>query len=220
MAKLRIAPTKSNYLKITKQLAFAKDGYDLLEQKRQILVLELVSRIEAAKRAQADADEKMAAAHEALETAVIRSGSWAMRNEAIASKLDYTVEVTTHSLMGITLPKIEYQSAPLKPQFSLGAGSVSNDAVITTFYDALDAIARLAEVENAVFRLAREVKKTQRRVNALEKVFIPTYNETLKYITATLEEREREGFVIMKMVKERREKLKRQSRPGRTKDEP
>ena len=74
-----------------------------------------------------------------------------------------------------------------------------------SFCDALDSIAALAETENAVFRLAREVRRTQRRVNALEKLFIPDYTETLQYITETLEEREREGFVIMKMVKARRE---------------
>ena len=70
----------------------------------------------------------------------------------------------------------------------------------------MESIDRLAEIENAVFRLAREVRKTQRRVNALEKMFIPAYVETLRFITDALEERERDEFIVMRKVKERLEK--------------
>lgn len=209
MPKLQVAPTKSNLLRIRKQETFAREGYDLLEQKRQILVLELMSRVEAAKRVQSDVDERMAAAYKALRTAAVRSGTLAMESEAIATRLDYTVEIGSRPLMGISLPQVAFKPAAIAPQFGLAAGTAASDTVLKTFLEALADIARLAEVENAVFRLAREVKKTQRRVNALEKIFIPTYNETLSFITSTLEEREREGFVIMKMVKDRRESLKR-----------
>ena len=74
------------------------------------------------------------------------------------------------------------------------------------FREVLALIGQLAEVETVVFRVARELRKTQRRVNALEKIFIPTYRETARYITDTLEEREREGFVIMKKLKARAER--------------
>jgi V/A-type H+-transporting ATPase subunit D len=67
----------------------------------------------------------------------------------------------------------------------------------------MESIDRLAEIQNAVFRLAREVRKTQRRVNALEKIFIPAYVETLRFITDALEERERDEFIVMRKVKER-----------------
>ena len=74
-----------------------------------------------------------------------------------------------------------------------------------SFTRALKLVAELAEVESAVFRLAVEVRKTQRRVNALEKIFLPQYRETLKYIRGTLEERDREDMIIMKLIKHRRE---------------
>jgi len=67
-------------------------------------------------------------------------------------------------------------------------------------------LTKLAEIENAVFRLAREVRKPQRRVNALEKIFIPSYVETLRFISDALEERERDEFIVMRKVKERLEK--------------
>jgi V/A-type H+-transporting ATPase subunit D len=214
MAKLQVAPTKSNFLKISKQEAFAKEGYDLLEQKRQILVLELVQRVEAAKRIQQEVDEKMARAYAALRTATARAGAFAMRNEAMASRLDYKLEVGSHQLMGISLPDVRFEPAELPPQFGLATGTAASDDVLKGFVDALESVAHLAEIENAVFRLAREVRKTQRRVNALEKVFIPSYRETLDFITGTLEEREREGFVIMRMVKDRRQRLQKLGRGG------
>jgi V/A-type H+-transporting ATPase subunit D len=71
------------------------------------------------------------------------------------------------------------------------------------FTEVLPLLAELAELENAVLRLARELRKTQRRCNALSKVFIPDYSETIEYIVSSLEEREREAFVIQKMIKDR-----------------
>jgi V/A-type H+-transporting ATPase subunit D len=103
--------------------------------------------------------------------------------------------------MGIDLPTVVAVHEAVKPEFSTAAGSALSDEVMQRFSKALDAIARLAEVENAVLRLATEVRKTQRRVNALDKVFIPDYKETIGYIEDVLEEREREQFVIMKMAK-------------------
>jgi V/A-type H+-transporting ATPase subunit D len=86
------------------------------------------------------------------------------------------------------------------------AGDTTLDEVTAAFANAMESIDRLAEIENAVFRLAREVRKTQRRVNALEKMFIPSYVETLRFITDALEERERDEFIVMRKVKERLQK--------------
>ena len=71
------------------------------------------------------------------------------------------------------------------------------------FIDVLPLLAELAELENAVMRLARELRRTQRRTNALSKIFIPQYRETIDYITGSLEERERESLIILKMIRDR-----------------
>jgi V/A-type H+-transporting ATPase subunit D len=105
--------------------------------------------------------------------------------------------------MGISIPTIAATHEAPKPEFGLASGSVLSDEVMQRFTAALDAIARLAEIENSVFRLASEVRRTQRRVNALEKVFIPDYKETIGFIEDGLEEREREQYVIMKITKAR-----------------
>jgi len=208
MAKLDVPPTKSQYLEIGHRLTVAREGYDLLEQKRQILVFELMRRVEAARRAERDVEEKLDAAYTALREALLANGSRAMQQEARAVKIEHELTVHLHYVMGIALPAVEWQSEPPGAQFGL-TGSVRSDEVALRFQEALGAIAHLAEVENCVVRLARELRRTQRRVNALEKVFIPDYEETADYILRALEEREREGFVIMRMIKQRHEARRR-----------
>lgn len=202
MAKLEMPPTKSSLLALQHSLELAEEGYDLLEQKRQILVLELMGRLEAAKRAQHDVDQAMAKAFATIHEAALRSGTEALAREAIGVTREHKLEITTRPVMGIDLPAVTVEHEPPKPAVSLASGSAVSDDVIKTFTQALDAVARLAEVENAVLRLASEVRRTQRRVNALDKIFIPDYKETIGYVEDVLEEREREQFVIMKMTKE------------------
>ena len=201
MAKLELPPTKSNLLALRSSLDFAREGFDLLEQKRQILIFELMSRLEAAKRVQAQVDEALAAAFATLREDALRSGSDALYRESLGIVRNHNVEVNARSVMGISLPAVEATHEKPRPEFSPGSGSVLSDEVMRRFTEALDSIARLAEIENAVARLASEVRRTQRRVNALEKVFIPDYADTIAYIDDVLEEREREQFVIMKMAK-------------------
>lgn len=201
MPKLEVPPTKSSLLTLERSLEFAQEGYDLLEQKRQILVMELMSRLEAAKRAQRDVDDAMAGALAAFRGAALRSGTEALAREALGIVRHHKLDYSGRPVMGIDLPTVVAVHEAVKPEFSTAAGSALSDEVMQRFSKALDAIARLAEVENAVLRLATEVRKTQRRVNALDKVFIPDYKETIGYIEDVLEEREREQFVIMKMAK-------------------
>ena len=201
MAKMDVPPTKSSLLTLQSGLAFAQEGYDLLEQKRQILVMELMGRIEAAKRAQADVDEVMASAFAALREAALRSGTEALAREALGIVRHHRLDYSARPVMGIELPTVTAEHEPPKLEFSTASGSALSDDVMTRFTKALDVIARLAEVENAVLRLASEVRRTQRRVNALDKIFIPDYKETVSYIEDVLEEREREQFVVMKMAK-------------------
>jgi len=203
MAKLNVPPTKSNLQKVKHDLGFAEEGFDMLERKRQILVLELIGTVEAAKRVQQDVQEKMKVAFEALREAEIRSGTWQIAGDAVAPPTEHSADVATRSLMGIYLPTVTASHPALRPRGSIMSGSPTEDAAAAAFNDALAAIDRLAEVENTVFRLAREVRKTLRRVNALEKIFIPSYEDTLRFIIGVLEERERDEFIIMRMVRER-----------------
>lgn len=203
MAKLNVPPTRSTYIDLGRQLDFAKEGYELLEQKREILVIELMRYVDQAKVAQQEVNDRMAAAFAALREAQMRAGSAAMARESAGVHYDHELHVGQHRLMGLNVPVVHAETEALKLQFSPGDGTSCSDQAMSLFLAALASIAQLASIETAIWRLAREVKKTQRRVNALEKIFIPDYTATLDYINATLEERDREAFFMMKMVKRR-----------------
>ena len=213
--RLNVPPTKSSSLNIANELSFATEGHDLLEQKRQILMLELMQFVDAAKNDEATVDEHLATAHTALREAATRAGSQNLAREAVAVPVATSLELSEHRVMGLAVPDIKAEHAPVGPTFSFADGSIKSDDVMTSFSLALDGIADLAKTQNAVFRLARELRKTQRRVNALDKVFIPDYRETLTFITATLEERDRESAVIMRIIRDRlRSRSARSRRTG------
>jgi len=203
MARLNVAPTKSNYLQLRRNLSFIKEGFDLLNQKREILVIELMHTVERAKYIQRAVADRMREAYEALARANMALGTFNVKREALACTFTHELRITHRRLMGLDLPTVEAKNQPRTVQGSLGGSSAELDEVIARFLSALELIAELAQIENSVWRLARELRKTQRRVNALEKIFIPSYEETIKYIADTLEEKEREAFFLLKLIKGR-----------------
>lgn len=203
MAKLNIAPTKSSLLNLQRQLAFAEEGYDLLEQKRQILIFELMSRLKRACDVEAKATELLARAFAALREATLDIGSEALDRAALGVSMDHQIGLSAQHSMGLSLPHVTVNTEAPSPQFGVGGTSANADVAMRRFVEVLPVLAELAELENAVRRLARELRKTQRRCNALSKVFIPDYRETIDYIRGALEERERESFIIMRMIRDR-----------------
>ena len=203
MAKLNIAPTKSNYLVMKRQLAFAEEGYDLLEQKRQILILELMSRLGRASEVEREIAALLPRAHAALREAVLDSGSAAVDRAALGAVLDAELKLAGQHLMGLTIPQVTFRAKSPGIPFGIGGTSASTDVAQRRFAALLPLLAALAELQNAVLRLARELRKTQRRCNALSKVFIPAYRDTIGYIAGTLEERERESLTILKLIRNR-----------------
>jgi V/A-type H+-transporting ATPase subunit D len=203
MGKLNIAPTKSNLLVLKRQLAFAEEGYDLLEQKRQILIFELMSRLNRARDVEQGAAEALRHAFAALREAQLEVGSEAIDRAVLAVKMDHQVDVSNQHLMGMEIPHVTVRTEPVSGQFGIGGTSANTDVAMSRFIEVLPILAELAELENAIMRLAQELRKTQRRCNALSKIFMPDYRETISYITGALEERERESFVILKMIRDR-----------------
>ena len=203
MARLNIAPTKSSLLSLKKQLTFAEEGYDLLEQKRQILIFELMSRLDRARDAEIRITEAFKRAFAALQEATLDIGSAALDRAALGVRMEHQVSLSDQHLMGMKLPRVTVHAAPSSAQFGVGGTSAHTDEAMRRFVEALPLLAELAELENAVLRLARELRKTQRRCNALSRIFIPDYRETIGYITGALEERERESFIILKMIRNR-----------------
>lgn len=203
MAKLNVAPTKSNLLLLKRQLIFAEEGYDLLEQKRQILIFELMSRLARAQKVELEVTALLQQAYAFLRKTTLDSGVEKLNRVALGVRSDLELEIASQHLMGLVIPKISV--AAIQPGMPFGAGGTcsSMDIALLRFVALLPKLAELAELQNAVERLSVELRKTQRRCNALSKIFVPAYRQTINYISSALEERERENLTVMKMVRNR-----------------
>jgi len=203
MAKLEVPPTRSKYLELKRDLAMAEEGFELLDQKRTILTIELMGHLDAVRNMERDLDPLLQEAYGALKEALLESGSDQLARQSLIAAAGHEVEVHSRPLMGIALPSLSIEYRQTKPSLGALDSRARVDEVAKLFTEALKLVGQLAELQNLIVRLARELKKTQRRTNALEKIFIPNYAETIKYINETLEERERESVVMMKMIKAR-----------------
>jgi len=209
MAKYEVAPTRTNLIKLKTDLTFAREGYELLEQKREILVTELKRFMARAVEVQNKADEALAKAYAALREAQLAGGMLALSSSACAVNVDPRLSLRERRVMGVSLPAVKLDLKDNLPYYGPQNSTVWTDEVVVRFKNALAAIAVLAESRISVIRLGREIQRTLRRVNALEKVFIPDYEETVGYVEDSLEEADREAFFILKLVKERLEAERR-----------
>jgi len=206
MARYEIAPTKTNFLRLKQELAFAEEGYDLLDQKRNILMVELMRIIDTAKRMEAEVEDLLKESFKSLQMSVQTNGRRKVNLISNTVNIKHNISITARKIMGVSLPvvNVTYQDNP--PYYSLLGTSFWIDEAIDNFKEVLERIGKLAEVRILLIKLAQEVRKTIRKVNALEKIAIPDYSETIKYIEERLDEVERESFFLMKLIKKRLEK--------------
>jgi len=203
MARLQVAPTKSNLLAVKEQLAIAKDGYDLLEQKREILVMELMQMVEKVKLLEADMDAQIAKAYPSLKRMFMAVGRDRTERVAKTVSYDFVIPEKRVVLAGMTFSSISVELPKRRLAYSYLNSFADCDKVMIDFFELLRLLTDMASIRTIVWRLAREVKKTQRRVNALDKQVIPQTRETKVYIESVLEEREREGIFVLKTLKAR-----------------
>lgn len=208
MSRIKMVPTKTNLLRLKRDLSFAREGYELLEQKRQILVMELMSLMDKTAEAQDQMEKDLDKAYQALKHAVLAGGKDGAASAAAAVQIDSDVTISSRRVMGVHLPKVDLKIEDHAPYFGPGESSFWVDEAISRFKKVLQDMGALAEMRISLMRLAQEVKKTMRRVNALEKISIPNYEETIKYFQDTLEEAERGMFATLKLVKVLLEKKK------------
>ncbi len=203
MARYDVPPTKSSLLSVKEQLSIAMEGFELLEQKREILVMELMRMVEEVKLVERDLDKRVTTAYASLKRMLVRIGRHTAQEVASGIQFDYAVKEKQGKLMGIPLPTVTMDTPRMELKYSFLSTHSSCDRTMVEFFELLKLVARLAEMRTMVWRLAKEVRKTQRRVNALEKIVIPDVEQTKTFIEGVLEEREREVFFVQKILKAR-----------------
>lgn len=203
MPRLSVAPTKSNLLLVKEQLVIAKDGYELLEQKREILVMELMQMVERVKLLEADIDKQIAKAYPSLKRMFMAVGRDRAERVAKTVSYDFVLNEKRLTLAGMTFSSLSVDLPKRRLAYSYLNSFADCDRVMIDFFELLRLLTDMASIRTIVWHLAREVKKTQRRVNALDKQVIPQTQETRAYIESVLEERERENVFVLKALKTR-----------------
>ncbi len=205
-----IAPTKTNLLDYKAQLEFSIEGHSLLEEKREILVMHLVEIISKIKEQREKLDSLLGKSYELLKLVELEIGEIEVRKIADTHKEVAEIEVQEKSIMGVNIPTIKYKDKideAAKPEISFASSSNNFDILLKQIKEILKLLIVVTQVEDSAWRLAYEIKKTQRRVNALENIFIPDFKEIIKFIQDILEERERETFFQLKRIKSAQESV-------------
>ena len=198
-------PTKGNLIAAKNSLKLATMGYGLMDKKRNILIRELMGLIDEAKGIQSEIDTVFKAAYEALQSANIELGINYVQEIGMSVPVDDTVKIKARSIMGTEIPHVKYTpKTPEKPmELAYGFNNTSEalDIARERFERVKELTIKLSMVENSAYRLANSIKKTQKRANALKNITIPHYEELSKSISNALEEKEREEFTRLKVIK-------------------
>ncbi len=200
---VKVFPTKANLMNAKKSLELAKLGYDLMDRKRNILIREMMLLIDKAGEVQQKIDSTYSQAYAALQKANITLGM--CEEFAGSTPIDDGLQIDYRSVMGVELPTVQLENSKLELRYGWTDTNSQLDEAYWRFDEVKKLTAQLAEVESSVYKLANAIKKTQKRANALNNIIIPQFQETIKYITDALEEKEREDFSRLKVIKKQKE---------------
>ncbi len=203
MPRINLPPTRSNLIRVRQDLRFAREGYEILDQKRMVLAKELVRLAGDAEKLEAEMGRLTAVAYQALEQARLTMGSERVEWAALAVNKTVDVQLKYRGVMGIALPLIEASGKPPEMAYSLSDTTAALDEASSLFHEVITRLPELSRLVTSVWRLAIELRKTQRRVNALQYIFIPDYAETIAFIQSSLEERDRAEIFRLKLLKTR-----------------
>lgn len=194
-------PTKGNLILAKNSLALSKQGFDLMDKKRNILIKELMELVDQAKDIQSQIDVTFRTAYSALQRANLDIGISYVQEISRTVPVEDSIQIKTRSVMGTEIPLVQANESSNAPTYAYYGTKAFLDEAKAAFEKVKQLTIRLSAVENAAYRLAINIKKTQKRANALKNITIPKYEELTKSISNALEEKEREEFTRLKVIK-------------------
>ena len=194
-------PTKGNLMLAKNSLALARQGFDLMDKKRNVLLKELMTLIDEAKDIQEQIDSTFTKAYACLQRANIEHGISKVQELAYTVPIEDSIRIQTRSIMGTEIPLVRYDEKQNNLTYSFSSTRESIDMAREAFREVKDLTIKLSEVENSAYRRAGNIKKTQKRANALKNITIPMYTELVRTLNNALEEKEREEFTRLKVIK-------------------
>jgi len=198
----QLPPTRAVLLDLRRELEQAVQGHDILERKRETLLRELWNLFGEVKHTEREVRERFARAYQVQREARLAMGIDAMRFAALAPAAETEYAVEARSVMGVALPLVTMRVEPLPFPYSPAGIRAIFDALRNRWIEVGQILGSWTEISGSVWRVAAELERTQRRVNALENLLIPKYRAAIQRIQMMLDEQEREGFLRTKRVKE------------------
>ena len=203
MAK-QVFATKGNLIASKKSLSLATTGYDLMDRKRNVLIMEMMELVDKVKLLREEITIAYELGYHYLQQANATTGL--ISNIVLQVPVEYGVQLTYKSVMGIEIPSVFLEKNSLTISYGIESSTSSVDEAFIQFNKIKHLSIVLAEVDNAVYRLANAIRKTQKRANAVKNVVIPNFEQTIKRIGEALEEKEREEFTRLKVIKANKQK--------------
>lgn len=197
-------PTKGNLILAKNSLTLANQGYDLMDKKRNILIRELMELTEKAQNIQKEIDITFKKAYAALQKANIEMGIMNVENISYTVPEETGIRIKYRSIMGTEIPLVEAPPPSPKPSYDFYHSTIALDEAVYNFSRVKELTIKLATVETSAYRLAASIIKTRKRANALQNITIPRYTTLVKTIQTALEEKEREDFTRLKVIKSRK----------------
>lgn len=206
MARLNVNPTRMELSSLKKKLASAQRGHKLLKDKRDELMRQFMNLIRENKQLRSEVEDGIREANRYMAVAGSVMQREVLETALLLPKQEVELEVSEKNVMSVYIPVFspKYRTADTDDIYSYGTAftSVDLDGAISALSDIFPKMIRLAEIEKACQLMADEIEKTRRRVNALEHIMIPDYQETIKYITMKLSENERSTTTSLMKVKD------------------
>ncbi len=199
------ARNKTALLELKKDLELVYSGARILEEKRNILIKEIISLLDEVEKERQDLNKVVTESYTILIKAFMESGQVQMKKEASLPVFHGKLHVYEKSFIGILVPEITYELQQIRFPLNISGETLFLELARKSFTEATSQILALAEIEFKAWRIAEELKKTVVRVNALQKYYVPKYEQAIKETSASLEEVEREFLIVVKKAKERRQ---------------
>lgn len=194
-------PTKGNLIRAKSILSLSRQGYELLDRKQNILVREMMSLIDRAGEIQKKIHETYKEAYEALRVANITLGIAEVEQMGYSVPEENSLRIKLRSVMGVEIPTVDIGPYVLKPTYGFLKTNTALDIARRRFEEVKRLTVEYAEIENAIYRLAVNIKRTKKRANAMKNILIPRYEKISKDIQDALEEKDREEFTRLKVIK-------------------
>lgn len=206
-----VAATKIELLKYKRSTQVATMVQKILDDKRKVLLKNIEEMIDEASKARGGIWDPLQDVYSSVNEAYLTLGTSTVDLVAESAPAVMEVEMSVRRIVDVKIPALEVTEKDAKSMpYGFADTNASIDRASKQIKELLPRICKAAEYENSIFSLAKALEKTQKLLNALENVIIPQYQDKIRFIVATLEEREREEFAKLKKVKAAIERRKGQ----------